>query len=132
MSDARPAQKQVIWMGASLADLKALPKKTQKDIGEDLRAVQSGRTPPAAKVLKGFGGASVQELRAWDERKNTYRTVYTVKFSTGVYVLHVFQKKSKTGVETPKHEIEKIRQRLKLAASEHEKQLRKEWNNVES
>jgi len=42
-----------------------------------------------------------------------------------VYTLHVFQKKSKKGVKTPKHEIELIRKRLK-AAEEHHAKCRKE------
>jgi phage-related protein len=46
---------------------------------------------------------------------NTYRAVYTVKFRKAVYVLHVFKKKSKKGIETPSEEISKIQNRLKLA-----------------
>jgi len=29
-----------------------------------------------------------------------------------VWVIHAFQKKSKTGIETPKHEIDLVRERL--------------------
>jgi phage-related protein len=45
----------------------------------------------------------------------TYRAVYTVKFAEAVFVLHCFQKKSKSGIATPKHDIEIIRARLKVA-----------------
>jgi len=45
-------------------------------------------------------------------RGDAYRAVYTARFDDAVYVLHVFQKKSKTGIATPKHEIELIRRRL--------------------
>lgn len=41
--------------------------------------------------------------------------VYTVKIGARVYVLHCFQKKSKSGIKTPKHEIDLIGQRLKEA-----------------
>jgi phage-related protein len=44
--------------------------------------------------LKGFGGAGVLEIVENDEG-NAYRAVYTVQFTRAVYVLHVFQKKSK-------------------------------------
>ncbi len=50
-----------------------------------------------------------------DELGSTYRAVYTVKFAGIVYVLSVFQKKSKTGRKTPKEEIDKINARLKEA-----------------
>jgi phage-related protein len=43
---------------------------------------------------------------------NTYRAVYTVQFADVVYVLHAFQKKSKSGIATPQKDIELIRRRL--------------------
>jgi phage-related protein len=46
----------------------------------------------------------------------TYRAVYTVRFREAVFVLHVFQKKSKRGIATPQADMEVIRQRLKVAA----------------
>ena len=49
---------------------------------------------------------------------DAYRVVYTVRFKDAVYVLHAFQKKSKRGIKTPKHEIDVIRERLR-AAEEH-------------
>ncbi len=53
---------------------------------------------------------------------NTYRAVYTVKFALAVYVLHVFQKKSKKGIATPASDLELIRKRLKAAADDYEEQ----------
>jgi len=47
--------------------------------------------------------------------RSAYRAVYTAKFGDVVYVLHVFQKKSKSGIATPQHEINIIRERLKYA-----------------
>ncbi len=46
---------------------------------------------------------------------DTYRAVYTVKIAEAVYVLHCFQKKSKQGIETPKQDMDLIRERLKAA-----------------
>ena len=51
-----------------------------------------------------------------DHRGDTFRAVYTVRFAERVFVLHAFQKKSKSGVATPKPDIELITQRLKRAA----------------
>ena len=56
---------------------------------------------------------------------DTFRAVYTVKFVMAVYVLHVFQKKSKTGSKTPPEEIELVRRRLKLAESDYKTYLGK-------
>ncbi len=68
----------------------------------------------AAKVLKGFGGSGVLEI-VEDDQGGTYRAVYTVKFGEAVFVLHVFQKKSKSGIATPKPDLDIIRGRLKVA-----------------
>ena len=90
-----------------------------------LFAVQEGDTPPSAKPLKGFSGAGVLELIE-DERGNTYRAVYTVRFQYVVYVLHVFQKKSKHSIATPKHDIDLIHERLKLAQGDHAKRMKEQ------
>lgn len=50
-----------------------------------------------------------------DFRGDTFRAVYTVRFASAVYVLHVFQKKSKRGIATPKREIDLMKQRLAQA-----------------
>ena len=50
-----------------------------------------------------------------DHMGDTYRAVYTVKITDTVYVLHCFQKKSRQAIETPKQDIELIRERLKAA-----------------
>ena len=58
-----------------------------------------------------------------DDAGGTYRAVYTVSYSTAVYVLHVFQKKSKRGTQTSQHDIDLIRERLKRAREIHEMKL---------
>ena len=68
----------------------------------------------ATKVLKGFGGAGVLEV-VEDDAGGTYRAVYTVKFAEAVFVLHCFQKKSRSGIATPKPDMGIIRARLKVA-----------------
>ena len=94
------------------------------EVGFALYQVQRGLTPRSAKALRGFGGASVLEI-VEDFRTDTYRAVYTVQFADAVYVLHVFQKKSKRGAETPQSEIELIKSRLRLA-KEHYEEWRQE------
>ena len=82
--------------------------------GFALHLAQMGKKHDQAKPLKGFGGASVLEV-VEDHMGDTYRAVYTVKIADAVYVLHCFQKKSKQGIETPKHDLDLIRERLKAA-----------------
>jgi phage-related protein/predicted XRE-type DNA-binding protein len=87
-------------MGSSRKDLRAFPRQVRADIGKALYAAQMGDNDPAAKPLKGFGGAGVMEIVDRHDT-NTYRAVYTVQFAGVVYALHAFQKKSKRGIATP-------------------------------
>jgi len=64
--------------------------------------------------LKGFGSAGVLEVIE-NDIGGTYRAVYTIKFIDVVFVLHCFQKKSKSGIGTPKEDINIIQNRMKLA-----------------
>jgi phage-related protein len=93
-----------------------MPQQVRRDVGQALYAAQQGTIDPAAKPLKGFGGTRVMEI-VERYRTDAYRAVYTAHFENAVYVLHVFQKKSKSGIATPKHEIGLIRRRF--AEAEH-------------
>lgn len=92
----------------------ALPSDVRRRFGYALSLAQIGDQDDAAKVLKGFGGAGVLEV-VEDDAGGTYRAVYTVKFAEAVFVLHCFQKKSKSGIATPKADMDIIRARLKVA-----------------
>ncbi len=106
--------KPLFWIGSSKKDLMALPLSVRKFFGHALDFAQRGDQHDAAKPLKGFGGAGVVEI-VEDDAGGTYRAVYTVRFSEAVFVLHCFQKKSKTGVSTPKQDMDIVRARLKIA-----------------
>jgi phage-related protein len=110
--------KPVRWVGSSLDDLRAFPEEVRRQIGQALYSAQKGETDPAAKPLRGFGGASVMEIVA-PFGGDTWRGIYTVRLKGALYVLHVFQKKSKSGIATPKKEIDRIRRRLATAEREH-------------
>jgi len=107
-------EKPLVWIGSSKRDLVALPVPVRKFFGHALDFAQRGDKHEAAEVLKGFGGAGVLEIIK-DGRGGTYRAVYTIKFKEAVFVLHVFQKKSKRGIATPKPDLDIIRERLKVA-----------------
>ena len=109
-----PPLKPVVWIGSSRKDLRAFPGPVQDHVGYALYIAQCGRKHRDAKVLSGFGGAGVVEV-VKDFRGDTFRAVYTLRYAGTVYVLHAFQKKSKTGSETPQRELELIKQRLSEA-----------------
>ena len=107
------APKPVEWMGSSRADLKALPEDVQDAMGYALYQAQMGLRHRDVKTLRGLGSNVLEVISRWDG--DAFRAVYTVRFRGAVYVLHVFQKKSKRGIATPKSEIDLIRRRLRAA-----------------
>ena len=113
--------KKLVWLVDSLASLRAFPPSVQDDIGYALYVAQLGETHSITKPLHGLG-SGVMEIASKDQ-SGAYRAVYTVSIGDSIYVVHAFQKKSKSGIATPKTEIELIRRRLK--------QLRSEVKNVE-
>jgi phage-related protein len=116
----KPKPKPLKWIGSSKEDLIQFPKEVRKAMGHALHLAQINLKAPNAKALRGFGGASILEV-VEDYDGSTYRAVYTVKFRGMVYVLHAFQKKSKKGIATPKHDIDLIKRRLKIASDHYEK-----------
>ena len=100
-----------------------MPDEVKRFFGVALFAAQSGGKHPEAKPLKGFTGSGVLEV-VEDYNTDTYRAVYTVRFVDAVYVLHVFQKKSKKGIATPQEEIAKIKARLGLVEELHKSKRR--------
>lgn len=108
------------FVGSSRKDLSSFPEAVKQDVGHGLFLAQEGGRAPTVKTLRGFGGGSVVEI-VEDHDGDTYRCVYTTKVSEVIVVLHAFQKKSKKGSETPRHDIELIHTRLRSA-------LNREWN----
>lgn len=106
------------WVGGSYRNYTGFPEPVQDEMGFALYRAQIGERHPSAKTLKGFGGGGVVELVARHDG-DTYRSVYTVKFAEEVYVLHAFQKKSKTGIATPKSDIDLILRRLKVVEEDY-------------
>ena len=95
-----------------------MPDDVKDVFGYALYLAQMGEMHVRAKPLRGFGGAGVLEVVDNDE-SGTYRAVYTVRLASAVYVLHVFQKKSRRGIATPRQEIDLVRSRLRQAEQHH-------------
>ena len=112
--DNEPSLKPVIWVGSSRKDLRTFPEPVQDHMGYALYVAQRGGKHRDTKTLVGFGGAGVLEI-VKDFRGDTFRAVYTLRYAGAVYVLHAFQKKSKTGRQTPHRDMELVKQRLREA-----------------
>jgi phage-related protein len=110
--------KSLIWLGSSRRDFMEFPEDVKSEMGYALFQAQAGGRHRKAKTFRGSGDAGVVEIVA-DHRGDTFRTVYTVRFATGVYVLHAFQKKSKSGIATSKSDLDLIEHRLREAARLH-------------
>ncbi len=106
--------KAVVWIGSSRKDLRAFPEPVQDHMGYALYIAQCGGKHRDTKTLSGLGGAGVLDV-VKNFRGDTFRAIYTLRFAGAVYVLHAFQKKSKTGRETARRDIALITQRLREA-----------------
>ncbi len=104
--DTRP----ISWIRAARKDFDVFPDRARIDFARALTVVAEGRHPDIAKPLKGLG-SGVLEL-ALRHRGDAYRVVYALQIGEAIWVIHAFQKKSKAGIETPKAEIDLVRQRL--------------------
>ena len=108
--------KKLTWLADSRATVKSFPSRVQDDIGYALYVAQCGETSAKAKPMRGLG-SGVMEI-ATNNTSGTYRAVYTVSIADSIYVIHAFQKKSKSGIATPQPEIDLVRKRLQQLRSE--------------
>jgi phage-related protein len=101
----------IVWVKAARKDFEDFPYEAQLEFRRELTIVAEDGWPDIAKPLKGFG-SGVIEL-ALKHRGDAYRVVYALHIGPDVWVVHAFQKKSKSGIKTPKAEIDLIHERLK-------------------
>jgi phage-related protein len=101
----------VSWIKAARKAFEEFPQDAQDDVLTALTIAADGGFPGNVKPMKGLG-AGVYEV-ALRRRTDTYRTVYTLQFAETLWVVHAFQKKSTSGIKTPKHEIDLIIERIK-------------------
>ncbi len=117
-----PDQRRLFFMRSCDRDLNALPKDVKEEFIAGLTIARLGGTPPRMEPWKGEG-SGVYEL-VEDYLGNTYRAVYTVRYKEALYVLHVFQKKSKRGIKTPQLDKQKVHSRLKDAEAHYEQNFK--------
>jgi phage-related protein len=104
--NTRPIQ----WIRAARRDFEDFPQGARDDLLDALTAVAEGGHPAIAKPLTGLG-SGVMEL-ALRHRGDAFRVVYAPQIDADLWVIHAFQKKSKSGIATPKQEIDLVRGRL--------------------
>lgn len=78
---------------------------------EALTLAAEGQQAQIAKPMKGLGPGLIELAQRY--QSNAYRVVYALELEGAIWVIHAFQKKSKTGIKTPKRDIDLIRDRLK-------------------
>jgi len=117
-------EKPLFWVGSSRKDLMEFPEVVRLHLGTALGVAQFGGKSLDAKPWKGEGGGVLEVVE--DHRGDTFRAVYTVRFVGAVYVLHAFQKKSKTGIKTPKAEQDLIASRLRDAERDYKERYGKD------
>jgi phage-related protein len=107
----RPTQRRISWIKAVLKDFGKFPVAVRDEATDALTAIADGGTPEIAKPLTGLG-SGVWEL-AIRQRGDAFRIVYALQIAEEIWVIHAFQKKSKSGIATPKHEIDLVKDRIK-------------------
>jgi len=121
-----PGELPLFWVGSAKRDLLSFPEAVKDGIGTALSIAQFGGKHRATKPWKGVGPGVLEVVE--DHDGNTYRAVYTIRFRMAMYVLHCFQKKSHRGIQTPKGDVERVLQRLRLAHQDYEDR----YGNVKS
>ena len=103
--------KPISWVKAARKAFETFPQAAQIQVLRALTVAAEGEKADIAKPMKGLG-AGVYEI-AVKVRTDAYRAVYALRVGEAIWVVHAFQKKSRKGMETPKHEIEVIKERIK-------------------
>lgn len=98
------------WIRAARKVYETFPDTVRDRVNTALTIAAEGDKADIAKPLRGVG-AGVMEI-AVRFRSDAWRVVYVTEIAGRLWVLHAFQKKSKTGIKTPKAEIDLVRARL--------------------
>ena len=101
-----PRLKPVVWVASSRSDLKKMDLEIQRQMGFELFAVQEGKPPSDFKPMPTVG-AGVFEIRV--HVRGESRLIYVAKFHEAIYVLHVFEKRTR---KTSRHDLLLAERRL--------------------
>lgn len=107
MRNTRP----ISWIKAARKDFESFPHTVQIEALRALTIAAEGQKADMAKPLQGLGGGVLEIVLR--HRGDAWRVVYAVQIGTDLWVIHAFQKKSTSGIATPVHEIDLVRDRLR-------------------
>ena len=105
------ATRPISWIKAARSDFEEFPENVQGNMLSALTIAAEGSKSNKATPFKGVNGG-VFEI-ALKYRGDAFRVLYAVKIGVDIWVIHAFQKKSKTGIKTPQMSVDIIRERLK-------------------
>jgi len=108
-----PAMRPIVWLGNTKKNLMAFPEEVIHRIGYKLQLMQSGIIPTDTKPFKGVGSGVYEIALQYDNE--AYRCVQALQLGERIYILHVFHKKSKQGIATPKQDVDLIKKRYNEA-----------------
>jgi phage-related protein len=103
------ARRPVIWLGDSIRSIREFPEGARKLLGDEIQLMQFGGMPKDAKPFKRVGSGVVEIALRY--ASDAYRVVLALQSGSRIYVLHAFQKKSKSGIATPKRDVDLIKKR---------------------
>ena len=109
-------ERPVGWVKAARKDFLTFPDTVRDRVNTALTMAARGAKPDIAKPLKGLGSGVMQVAVRY--RSNAWRVVYVADIAGSLWVLHAFQKKSKTGIRTPKPEVDLVKERLRRLKEE--------------
>lgn len=101
----------VSWVKAAKKDFMKFPAPVRETMETALTIIADGAFPDTAKAMKGLGSGIFEISKRYD--KDTYRSIYAMKINEDIWVIHAFKKKSKSGVKTPREEIDLVKARIK-------------------
>jgi phage-related protein len=101
----------ISWIRAALREFETFPEGAQSICLAALTIAAEGGKADIVKPMRGMGSGVFEIALAF--RSDAFLVVYAVQLAQEIWVVHAFKKKSKQGIETPRHEIELIKNRLK-------------------
>ena len=103
--------RRISWIRVAEKDFKKFPIAVQDQMKNVMDIAAFARKADIAKPMKGFGSGIFEIAQTY--QTNTYRTIYAVQLDDEIWVIHAYQKKSKTGIKTPKSDNDLVKERLK-------------------
>ena len=101
----------ISWVKGARKTFETFRDDVKSDIWDALTSAAEGRLPPNAKPFKGVG-SGVFEI-ALKHHGDAFRAIYAVQIGDALWVIDVFQKKSKSGIKMPQADVDRIKERLK-------------------